>query len=172
MHNFGMCDMFHQYVDASFNFLENDTTHFFCCLDKIRPITSLKLYKNLGLVEVNKDLFKVLCYVSTVGIKKSFDLKLHYKNQMFYKMQALYRSNRVDIFYIGNSLGTVYMCRYMPIYKTCNQCLRMVETQVKDWLRRKKILVFLMGAHARLGQESSVKYLTDDILMTVNKCFY
>lgn len=161
-----MTEMFHQHVDENFSFVENDETQ--CSLDSIRPISSLTLYKKLGLVEINKDLYKVVCYVST----GSFDLKLHYKNQVFFKMQALYRSNRVDIFYIGNALGTVYMCRYMPIFKTCNQCLNLVERHIKHWLRKRKMLVFLMGTHVRLGKESIVKTLTEDTLMTLNKYFY
>lgn len=156
---------FAQYVDDSFTLNETSMNHL-STLDGIKPISSIKLYRTLGAMEINRDLFRILCYVG-----HDTPHFLQNASTILLKMRALYKSNRVDIFYLGNRTGTIYICRYMPCYKTCSQCLCVIQRRIKHWLidrKNDKMLNFALGLHSRLGENSSIMKMKVDILILID----
>jgi hypothetical protein len=154
-----------QHVDDSFavnHLMSTDTT----C-----HIQSYKVYRTLALMEINRALFKIICYVGHNGPYEFRDGESDTKTVL--KLKAIHRSCRVDIFYVGNSKGTVYVMKYLPCYKTCDQCLSAVQRHARRWRdkrRSERALPVAMALHRRLGAAARIAVLQEDIVRLV--CAY
>ena len=145
-----------------------DETFLVMSSDSARPITSYKIYRGAGLMEINKTLYKIICFVGHNGPYEFAD-----NPSMILKLKAIHRSCRVDIYYVGNRKGTVYVMKYMPLFKTCDQCLGIVQRSARRWLDRRRserALSVAMALHARLGVRSTIHCVQEDILRLV--CSY
>ena len=134
-------------------------------------INTLKLYKSLTLMEINNTLYKIICYVGHQG-PYAFTNE-NRESKTILKLKAMHRSCRVDIFFMNNSKGTIYMMKYMPCFKTCDQCLRIAQRAARRWRdkrRSERALPVAMALHKRLGAESTIHCVQEDIMRLV--CAY
>jgi len=138
-------------------------------LDAVTSIATFKIYKTLSLIQVNGAIYKIICYV---GHDEPYEFT-HNRPHVLLRLKAVYRSCRVDIFYVGNKKGTVYLMKYMPCFKTCDQCLLVVQRAARRWLSKlasKRALPVAMALHKRLGVRSTIHCVQEDILRLV--CAY
>lgn len=145
-----------------------DETFLVMSTESARPITSYKVYMTTGLMEINKTLYKIICFVGHNG-----PYEFGENPSMLLKLKAIHRSCRVDIYYVGNRKGTVYVMKYLPLFKTCDQCLGIVQRSARRWLegrRSERALPVAMALHARLGAKSTIQCVQEDIMRLV--CAY
>ena len=147
-----------QHVSQSFSHLMT--------LEAATLISSFRLYKSLSLMQVNGAAYKIICYVGHDGPYDFADNRPH----VLLRLKAVYRSGRVDIFYVGNKKGTVYLMKYMPCFKTCDQCLLIAQRAARRWLSKqssRRALPVAMALHKRLGKNAAIQCLQEDILRLV-----
>jgi len=136
------------------------------------PLQTCRLYRSMALAEMNGILYKIICYVNRDG-PYAFMTDDHVPAPTMMKLKAIHRSCRVDIFYVAKAMGTVYVMKYMPCYKTCGQCLGIVQRAARRWRdnrRSKRALAVAMALHKRLGQNSTIHCVQEDIVRLV--CAY